>query len=58
MVDACTNWSEATSLLNHSAKHAAKKFDMAWLCFKPHPLQVEHDNRMEFIGEEFQEMLS
>jgi hypothetical protein len=25
MVNSCTNWSEATPLLNHSAKHAAKK---------------------------------
>jgi transposase InsO family protein len=58
MVDSCTNWSEATPLLNHSAKHAAKKFDKAWLCSKPHPLQVVHDNGIEFIGGEFQEMLS
>ncbi len=58
MVDTCTNWSEATLLLNHSAKHAAKKFDKAWLCSKPCPLQVVHNNGTEFIGAEFQEMLS
>jgi transposase InsO family protein len=58
MVDSCTSWSEATPLLNHSAKHAAKKFDKAWLCSKPCPLQVVHDNGTEFIGAEFQEMLS
>ncbi len=29
MVDSCTNWSEGTPLLNHSAKHAAEKFDKA-----------------------------
>jgi hypothetical protein len=58
MVDSCTNWSEATPLLNHSAKHAAKKFDKAWLCSKSLPLQVVHNNGTEFIGAEFQEMLS
>jgi hypothetical protein len=58
MVDTCTNWSETTPLLNHSAKHTAKKFDKAWLCSKPRPLQVVHNNETEFIGAEFQEMLS
>ncbi len=58
MVDSCTNWSEATPLLNHSAKHSAEKFDKAWLCSKPCPLQVVHNNGTEFIGAEFQEMLS
>jgi hypothetical protein len=54
MVDACTNWSEATSFLNHSTKHAAKKFDNAWLCSKPCPLQVVHDNGTEFIDAEYE----
>jgi hypothetical protein len=58
MVNSCTSWSEATPLLNHSAKHAAKKFDKVWLCSKPRPLQVVHNNGTEFIGAEFQEMLS
>ncbi len=58
MVDSCMNWSEATLLLNHSAKHAVEKFDKAWLCSKPSPLQVVHDNGTEFISAEFQEMLS
>jgi hypothetical protein len=53
MVNSCTNWSEATPLLNHSADHAAKKFNKAWLCSKRHPLQVVHDNGTEFIGAEF-----
>jgi hypothetical protein len=50
MVDSCTNWSEATPPLNHSAKHAAEKFDKAWLCSKPCPLQVVHNNGTEFIS--------
>jgi transposase InsO family protein len=58
MVDSCTNWSEGTPLLNHSAKHAAEKFDKVWLCSKPRPMQVVHDDGTEFIGAEFQEMLS
>ncbi len=58
MVDSCTNWSEATPLLNHSAKHAAKKFDNAWLSSKSLPLQVVHNNGTEFIGAELEEMLS
>jgi hypothetical protein len=58
MADSCTSWSEATPLLNHSAKYAAKKFDKAWLCSKLCPLQVVHNNRTKFIGAEFQEILS
>ncbi len=58
MVDACTQWADATVLLNSTAKHTAEKFDQVWLCSKPHPQIIVHDNGTEFAGAEFQEMLS
>ncbi len=58
MVDACTQWADATVLLNSTAKRAAKKFNQVWLCSKPRPRFVVHNNGTEFTGAEFQEMLS
>jgi hypothetical protein len=58
MVDACAQWADATVLLNSTAKYAAEKFDQVWLCSKPRPRFIVHNNGTEFTGAEFQEMLS
>ena len=58
MIDLCTGFPEFHPLLNSSAKHAAEIFDRTWLCRYPRPRQVGHDNGTEFMGQEFQEMLS
>jgi hypothetical protein len=58
MVNACTQWADATVLLNSTAKHAAEKFDQVWLCSKFRPQIIIHDNGTKFSGAEFQEMLS
>ena len=49
IVDACANWPEFAMLANHTAQCAATTRVKTWLC---------HDNGAEFIGYEFQEMLS
>jgi hypothetical protein len=48
MVDACTKWADANVLLNSTVKHAAKKVDQVWLCSKPHPRMIIHNNGTEF----------
>jgi hypothetical protein len=58
MVYACTKWADATALLNSTLKHSAEKFDQVWLCSKPCPRIVAHNNGTKFTGTEFQEMLS
>jgi len=58
MIDLCTGFPEFHPLLNSSEKHAAEIFDRTWLCRYPRPRQVGHDNGTEFMGQEFQEMLS
>lgn len=57
MVDVCTGWSEFTRLNSHTAIAVAKAFDKTWLCRYPRPLECGHDNGVEFLGMEFQEML-
>ncbi len=37
---------------------SAEKFDQVWLCSKPRPQIIVHNNGTEFTGAEFQEMLS
>jgi hypothetical protein len=58
MLDACTNWVELALIPTANAKSCAIQFDTNWLCRYPRPTAVGHDNGSEFIGEEFQELLS
>ena len=58
MIDRGTNWPEFALAHDKSAIGNAILFDKEWLCRYPRPLLVIHDNGGEFIGKEFQEMLS
>lgn len=41
-----------------TSKPVAVKFDQTYLCRYPRPLRCVHDNGKEFVGKEFQELLS
>ena len=58
MIDDATTWPEIIQLEGKSAYHLAKKFDAQWLCRYPRPKAVVMDNGGEFVGREFQELLS
>ena len=58
MVDAATNWPELALIPSANSRSCAKMFDLCWLCRYPRPNTVGHDNGNEFMGEEFQELLS
>jgi hypothetical protein len=44
MVDTCTQWADATVLLNSTVKHA-EKFDQVWLCSRP-PIRISQFTTM------------
>ena len=58
MIDNATTWPEIIQLEGKSAYHLAKKFNAQWLCRYPRPKIVVMDNGGEFVGREFQELLS
>lgn len=58
MVDAAANWVELAMIPTANSRSCTKQFDLCWLCRYPCPNTVEHDNGNEFIGEEFQELLT
>ena len=55
---------EGTALLEIEPYHSATSleiatlFDLEWLCRYPRPVRVRYDNGSEFLGQEFQEMLT
>ena len=58
MCDPATGWFEITEIRNKSAKHIAELVDRTWFSRYPRPLYCIFDNGNEFLGKEFQEMLS
>jgi hypothetical protein len=58
MVDACTGWPELALIPTANSRSCANKFDENWLCRYPRPSECGHDNGNEFVGEEFQELLT
>ena len=58
MLDACTNSVELALIPRANAMSCANQFNINWLCCYPHPTKVGHDNGLEFIGKEFQELLA
>lgn len=58
MLDVCTNWVEHALIPMANTKICANEFNINWLCPYPYPTKVGHDNGAEFIGEEFQELLT
>jgi hypothetical protein len=58
MVDVCNGWPEFARINSASSIATAKAFDKIWLCRYPRPLECGHDNGKEFLGIEFQELLT
>ena len=57
-VDKATGWPEILAISDKQGETVATLFDDAWLCRYPRPRRVEYDNGSEFVGFEFQELLS
>jgi transposase InsO family protein len=58
MIDIATRWIEIVALPNKTSETVALAFDRTWLARYPRPFEVLHDNGGEFIGNEFQELLT
>ena len=58
MVDVCNGWPEFARINSANSIATAKAFDKNWLCRYPRPLECGHDNGKEFLGIEFQELLT
>ena len=57
MVHEALTWIEIVNIENKTSKNIALLVDAEWFCRYPRPLKCIHDNRTEFTGEEFQELL-
>jgi hypothetical protein len=57
MIDVATNITELTRIDSKDAAHVTQKFENTWLARYQMPLFCLHDNRGEFTGKEFQDML-
>ncbi len=58
MVDVCNGWPEFSRINSANSIATAKAFDKNWLCRYPRPLECGHVNGKEFLGIEFQELLT
>jgi transposase InsO family protein len=58
VIDKGTGWSEFIATQSKTSQQIAILFNGAWLCRYPCPDRVVFDNGGEFIGGEFQELLS
>ena len=57
LMDEATGWVEIYPIADKELQAIALATDTEWFCRYPRPKKCIHDNGMEFIGEEFQEML-
>ena len=58
IIDRGSSWPEIVATDSKDSQLISELFDNEWLCRYPRPVRVIHDNGSEFIGVEFQEMLS
>ena len=58
IADCCTNWCELQVITSAASKKCAGALDTQWLCRYPRPKECGHDNGPEFMGAEFQELLT
>jgi transposase InsO family protein len=58
IIDKGTGWVEFVPTVTFLSKHVAELFDSAWLCRYPRPSTITFDNGGEFVGSEFQELIS
>jgi transposase InsO family protein len=57
MYDPATSWFEIAEIRDKSSEGNAKMLSQTWFCRYPRPKRCIHDNRSEFLGKEFQELL-
>ena len=57
-IDPVSNVVEAIRIRNKTSEHIAEQFRNCWLSRYPRPVKCIHDNGGEFIGWNFQEMLT
>ena len=57
MTDPSTSWFEVAEIKNKSAEHAGKTLDHVWFSRYLRPVQCACNNRNEFLGKDFQEIL-
>ena len=57
-IDPVTNLVEIIRIENKTAQHVSRKFEECWLNRYPRPNRCIHDNGGEFIGWEFQRLLT
>eukprot|EP00957_Ditylum_brightwellii_P014892 1123274-Ditylum_brightwellii.AAC.1 len=58
MINPATSWFEIKVMPNKEIKTVALAVDREWLCWYPRPREVTHNQRGEFTGVEFQELLN
>ena len=58
MIDVRTRWFEIVRVKRKDAELVALNFDRVWLSRYPRPARCLHDNGTEFMGAEFQELLT
>jgi len=57
-IDPATGWFEVVETHTKTAEHIGKLLDRVWLCRYLRPIRCIYDNRKEFLGADFQEMLA
>ena len=57
-IDPVSNVVEAIRIRNKTSEHVAEQFENCWLSRYPRPMKCVHDNGGEFIGWNFQTMLT
>ena len=56
-IDKATVWPEIVWIKEKSSLNISNFFDQAWLCQYPRPTEIMFDNKGEFLGKEFQELI-
>ena len=56
-IDPVTNIAELIRIENKTSKHVSEQFENSWLARYPRPNRCIHDNKGEFLGYDFQELL-
>jgi hypothetical protein len=58
MIDPATSYFDITQIENVTAETTALAFDRTWLSRFPRPFRCLHDSGNEFVGKEFQQLLT
>ena len=58
LMDEAMDWIEIVPIVGEESKYVALLVDLEWMSRYPYPRVCIHDKGTEFIGQEFQELLS